>query len=603
MNAEPLATVVIPWRPSPSRLAPFARVQAFWQQHFPHWPIVTADSDTEVFSLSQARNNGVRQADTPIVVISDADTIPPPANVTAAVADPTGVCWPFTRYRVLAAEYIDVPFDELNAMPHLYEWGGAGPNGVGGCLITTVKEYWRLGGQPPEFCVDEQTQILTSNGWRNYLDAHVGDLVLTLNHETGLSEWQPIQKMNIYAGSHDMLAIESKTHSSLTTLDHRWPVIRRWWVKQVGKQPFPRERRTWTTSDDYRAEDYVPIAAHCADLPEQSKYIDALVEVVAWFWTEGNVNRDSRGATISQSAYVNADNCRLIESALTRAFGPPTRSRPRGGNSAEDIPRWNASLHHSGKTWIYNLNAEAGELIRSLAPNKVPTYQFVRSLTHAQLMLFVETSMRGDGHSRTRSYEKVMSQKSVAAAEAFQFACILAGYATSSVTRPVMPKYGYGMTVVSIRQQRRFKISKGQHRRVRHDGVIWCPTTRNHTWLARRNGKVYFTGNCGWGHEDTAFTCVAETLSTITRLPGTIYAFEHCTNTHNGYTGATADSPGWDRDYARNLDLLRRYKVARGRPWLMREIIKDRTGVDPLGDTPNLGDPDLNKATAGRYTP
>src|SRR6516164_736816 len=117
VTSQPEATVVIPWRPSPSRLAAYRRVREFWR--LVNWPIVTADSDTEVFSLSQARNNGVRQADTPIVVISDADTIPPPANVTAAVADPTGVCWPFTRYRVLAAEYIDVPFDELNAMPHL----------------------------------------------------------------------------------------------------------------------------------------------------------------------------------------------------------------------------------------------------------------------------------------------------------------------------------------------------------------------------------------------------------------------------------------------------------------------------------------------------
>lgn len=30
---------------------------------------------------------------------------------------------------------------------------------------------------------------------------------------------------------------------------------------------------------------------------------------------------------------------------------------------------------------------------------------------------------------------------------------------------------------------------------VMHSGLVWCPTTTNGTWLARRNGTVYFTGN------------------------------------------------------------------------------------------------------------
>jgi hypothetical protein len=32
-------------------------------------------------------------------------------------------------------------------------------------------------------------------------------------------------------------------------------------------------------------------------------------------------------------------------------------------------------------------------------------------------------------------------------------------------------------------------------RSVEHSGVIWCPTTANGTWFARRRGTTYFTGN------------------------------------------------------------------------------------------------------------
>ena len=143
------ATVCIPWRPTPSRMAAFRRVMEYWEMF--GWPVVFADSETEVFSLAQARNAAVRKATTDVVVIADADTLIDPLNVLRAVAEPDGVCWPFTRYRILAGEYLDTPIAELASVPHVNTWDGEGVLGVGGCMVTTRKEYWRLGGQPSEF--------------------------------------------------------------------------------------------------------------------------------------------------------------------------------------------------------------------------------------------------------------------------------------------------------------------------------------------------------------------------------------------------------------------------------------------------------------------
>jgi hypothetical protein len=166
---EPLtATVCIPWRPSPSRLAAFERVMNFWSMF--GWPVVTADSDTEIFSLAQARNNAVAKAATDVVVISDADTLIDPLNVLRAVAAPDGICWPFTRYRILSQDYLQTPLGELAGVPYINTWDGAGILGVGGCLICTRKEYWRLGGQPPEFV-----------GW-GWEDTAFTMIVQTLSH-------------------------------------------------------------------------------------------------------------------------------------------------------------------------------------------------------------------------------------------------------------------------------------------------------------------------------------------------------------------------------------------------------------------------------------
>jgi SAM-dependent methyltransferase len=149
LNQRLSATVCIPWRPTRSRMKAFKRVREFWAMF--GWPVITADSDTEIFSLAQARNNAVRQAETEMVVVADADTLIDPLNVLRAVAHGGGVFWPFTNYRILDPKYLDRPLEELASLPFINTWDGKGVAGVGGCIVCSRKEFARLGGQPPEF--------------------------------------------------------------------------------------------------------------------------------------------------------------------------------------------------------------------------------------------------------------------------------------------------------------------------------------------------------------------------------------------------------------------------------------------------------------------
>jgi len=48
---------------------------------------------------------------------------------------------------------------------------------------------------------------------------------------------------------------------------------------------------------------------------------------------------------------------------------------------------------------------------------------------------------------------------------------------------------------MAARHNSKFEITEEKY-----TGIVWCPTTRNGNWLARRNGTVYYTGNCfDWG--------------------------------------------------------------------------------------------------------
>ena len=345
---------------------------------------------------------------------------------------------------------------------------------------------------PPYVCVSLDTEILTDRGWKKYDEViAVAHSALTLNMSTGKTEWNKIEKIGVYPAGNRMVSIEGNAHSSLTTPNHRWPV-------QSKKSVL-----TFIRSDGFKVDHRVPIKAEYADAPTTSVFSDALVEVVSWFWTEGTIERAKDG--VSPLGYCNivqkfdtTDNCDRIRAALSGAFGLPVEKFPRVGRVTDGVPRWRES--RDGHKAVFWLSSDAGRLVQSLAPERVPTHSFLLSLTPSQLKLFVEVSMLADGHT-TLTGARSLGQKSRAAAEAFQFAAILAGHATS--IRPYRTPYGYDMHTVRLKMRSTFKPSRNTVTIVDAPTAVWCPVTTNGTWLARRNGTTYFTGNCVGGRETT----------------------------------------------------------------------------------------------------
>lgn len=139
--------VCIPWRPSPSRIKPYERVRRYWDEHFPDWPVITADAGGEIFNLGASRNAAVRQAETQVVVLCDADTCPPVDSVRIAVENPSGIIWPHKVWKLIPAECVDGGLDDFARAPGLVEYS----DGLGGCIVATAEEYWRIGGMPEEF--------------------------------------------------------------------------------------------------------------------------------------------------------------------------------------------------------------------------------------------------------------------------------------------------------------------------------------------------------------------------------------------------------------------------------------------------------------------
>lgn len=341
------------------------------------------------------------------------------------------------------------------------------------------------------FCADVETEILTARGWRRYDQVEVDDQVASLSTHDGVARWVPVQKMNVFDLTDEkMLRVEGKALSALVTTGHRWP------VQQRISTPSGR-RMDWQirTSDQLTVESSVVRSAPF-EYPEHRTQDDAFVELVGWAWTEGSY-RSNGGMHLSQSPSVNPGKCERIERVLTALYGPPMgRAGRRVGQ-----PAWNVAEYEGTRYWRLNVAASAPVL--AAAPDHVLDPAWLLTLTADQLDLLIEASMLADGTTRVRNgaRDSSLSQNRQDRAEAFQFAAILAGRATS-IHRWEMQHKGaaYPMWRVSLLERVTAKpLRQAVAEWTTYTGIVWCPTVEYGTWLCRRNGLVHWTGNCGAG--------------------------------------------------------------------------------------------------------
>jgi ribonucleoside-triphosphate reductase (formate) len=111
----------------------------------------------------------------------------------------------------------------------------------------------------------------------------------------------------------------------------------------------------------------------------------------------------------------------------------------------------------------------------------------IRTLSARQIRLFLDTYVKGDGsvepNGRVRIYTKDADNL-----DALQELCSLAGYGSTVYTRK-----DSGVHVLNVIRNRETYIQLIERKPYR--GKVWCPTTRNGTFVARRRGKVFITGN------------------------------------------------------------------------------------------------------------
>ena len=124
------------------------------------------------------------------------------------------------------------------------------------------------------FCVDTDTEILTTRGWKRHDQIAIGERVYTLNPDSGLAVWQPVNAVHRFTGPHAMRHLKSEAHDSLTTAKHKWFIGRH-------SQQYGTQETEWTTTARLNTNHVIWRGALCADIPAESTFEDASDDLVA----------------------------------------------------------------------------------------------------------------------------------------------------------------------------------------------------------------------------------------------------------------------------------------------------------------------------------
>lgn len=428
------------------------------------------------------------------------------------------------------------------------------------------------------WCLSMDTEVYSeANGWVGLDSIQQGMRVLSLDHETGQTQWRAVT--DIYQSDvtdEPLLSIESRYHSSLTTLGHKWPVLQPTRPRRRGSARRKLVWRQWATSADLLADQrsepqrrHIILGAPSAEFETEAKYSDAFVTLMAWASTDADLTPIRAGTRRSlRIRQRNANSIARIRHCLTQMQ-----------------VRYSERTDPGAGVTVFRLSTAATADLAQFGYVRghrfVVDREVVGAFTESQLHLFLQVCVDANGHGR-RVFAVDPSRL-----DPVGHAAIMLGYRVSWGRHA--RQTGFGDKPVSwVSWSTRSTFAPGPEHRsvVSYTGTVWCPTVEgNQTYLARRNGRTFYTGNSAWQiSEDAVSTQIVPVLSRIADALTTGYlrgALEEMGKDPDGFVYAFDTAPLTTRPN-RSADALNYFNAG-----LISEVAAVEAGAFREGQMPD----------------
>ena len=354
-------------------------------------------------------------------------------------------------------------------------------------------------------CFDEDTEILTDEGWKPFADLNREELVLTMNPRSGRAEFQRPVAYQRFDYDGFMLGFESSSLSFLITPDHRqwakthgstgyrfhkaWEIANRNFLVKAASEGWQgtipssieipgfdfSQRLSNHTGEDYgtRATSVPPIRF------DKQEEIRALALLCVYYATEGSLQKGEGEGVVIYGDHVDG----VEEVAGILGLKPHAYVDKRNG-----CPR---VMVHGGKGISRFFEKECGKGSQN---KKLPVWML--NLPSDWLQEIWDLLVKTNGHVQKHSgTQYLVTTSKTLAGQAQEILCKL-GYGSRIRENK---KVEGRLQIYSVCRKTRNQIYVNRGSRVEgkhYRGNIYCVTTENGIIFVRRNGKPHFSGNC-----------------------------------------------------------------------------------------------------------
>jgi DNA modification methylase len=371
-----------------------------------------------------------------------------------------------------------------------------------------LRDVWKIansGIKEKHFaCVDDLTECLTYSGWKKWYEIRDSDKILSYNMNTRTTEFSELIDDKVYTYDYcgDMVACKGRYTDILMTPNHRNIVSHR--VGGHDKSTVNDRIEIIRRADEISRNDKIKVSSKFCNTFVSNLSINHYA-LLGWFFTDGCI---CNKVTIYQKEGEKADIIRGLLKSEKLLYTERKRCRE---NKWEGFPGYKAvrydvefiinSDNRYFTDYCYDVNGY----------KKTPKLELLYA-EHEKLMALYDGMINGDGSRRkicdnkSRRDRAQFIQKNRLVVEFFEILCVLLGKRCITTDRITKYKIKSGevrrskgsVVFVTNQEYNDLRSTNGKKTIIsveHYIGKVWCPRTKNGTFVAKRNGKIFITGN------------------------------------------------------------------------------------------------------------
>lgn len=354
-----------------------------------------------------------------------------------------------------------------------------------------------------ECCHDDQTEVMTENGWKLFSELSGSERLLTMDPVTHEARYRLPDRIIDKSYKGKMFLYQAKGADFCVTPDHDMYVhgmnggARTSWGNVPMEEMATRHNKymkkviKWT-APDVPAFTIPAWTGQRKTSPELTVPMDTWLEFLGWYLSEGHIikGRDGRpvGIGISQR-----DEKTLEEiHQLCLKLGLPAKKYPN-------------QVHiHSTQIGLHLAQFGTSRLVKD-----IPRY--AQEVSVRQMNILLDSYARGDGY-RQRNWQ-IIYTSSKAMADSLQEMILKTGIPSTVKKRSLvgnMSDFGIHVGTSSVdgyvisrpNGETEIKYMPSNLKEIDYEGRVYCATVSpEHLLFTRRNGYTMWSGNCGIGEE------------------------------------------------------------------------------------------------------